>query len=59
MTVLMREELNDADLAWASVDTAWPPAQGPAMRVEDWCTTPAPRERRVVEPEVLRALGAL
>lgn len=59
MTVLMRDELNDADLAWANADPVLPPLAVPMIEAGRWPVEPSPRERRVVEPAVLRALGAL
>jgi hypothetical protein len=59
MTVLMRDELNEADLAWANADPVLPPLAVPMIEAGRWPAEPSPRERRVVEPAVLRALGAM
>jgi hypothetical protein len=59
MTVLMRDELNETDLAWANADPVLPPPAVPMIESGRWPIEPLPRERGVVEPAVLRALGAL
>ena len=65
MTVLMREELNDADLAWAAADPSVAGVMGQLLRArQSEAANLAPvavlsRESRVVDPAVLRARGAL
>lgn len=65
MTVLMREELNDADLAWAAADASLPGAIGQFLLAQQGLATGnldtdrAPRDGEVVDPAVLRAWGAL
>ncbi len=65
MTVLMREELNDADLAWAAGDPSV--ARVVAQLLSARCALAAdrpmaeaaPRDGHIVEPALLRARGAL
>ena len=65
MTVLIREELNDADLAWAAGDPGVAAVMGQLL-LERLSIGPVSRaaavsvgRREPVEPEVLRARGAL
>lgn len=66
MTVLIREELNDADLAWAAADPAVASAVGQLVQarqqvagVEGPGRLAAVREPGPVPPAELRARGAL
>lgn len=57
MTVLMRDELNEADLAWANADPVLPPLAVPMIEAGRWPVEPWPRERRVVEPAAAASRG--
>lgn len=66
MTVLIREELNDADLAWAAADPAVASAVGQLVQArqavagrEGLGRSPVARETGPVPPAELRARGAL
>ena len=64
MTVLMREDLNETDLAWAAADHSVAGVLGQLLRARQDVGTdpgaePARRERTVIDPAVLRARGAL
>ena len=64
MTVLMREELNDADLAWAAADHAVASVMGQLLRARQEldirnAARPRPTPRPVADPALLRARGAL
>ena len=66
MTILMRDELNDADLAWAAADASISSAMEQLLRARDAMAQEAgptagrpARDRSPVEPAVLRAHGAL
>jgi len=65
MTVLMREEMNDADIAWAAADACVGRVAEQLLRarhdvgVESRGMKAAPKQRDVIEPTVLRARGAL
>ncbi|GAB2503718.1 hypothetical protein [Arenimonas alkanexedens] len=64
MTVLMRDELNEADLAWAAAEPSVASVMGQLLRARDALNvgTPAavaPMRDETVDPTVLRARGAL
>jgi hypothetical protein len=65
MTVLMREDMNDADLAWAAADASIACAMEQLLRARETLADehkPARRPQRDgggVDPAVLRARGAL
>lgn len=65
MTVLLREELNDADLAWAAAEPSVANVMGQLLsaRMALGIDYPTPamtwRDGRAVEPDTLRARGAL
>jgi hypothetical protein len=65
MTVLMREEMNDADIAWAAADACVGRVADEllrarhAMGIEGDGVTSSPNKRSVIDPAVLRARGAL
>ncbi|MFY2762848.1 hypothetical protein [Arenimonas sp. MALMAid1274] len=64
MTVLMREELNDADLAWAAADPSVAAVMGQVVRARLALgamtgADMSPGRREPIDPEVLRARGAL
>ena len=65
MTVLMREEMNDADLAWAAADVAMAVVMGQLLRARQTLATGLPldgcraRDGVVIEPALLREWGAL
>jgi hypothetical protein len=65
MTVLMREDMNDADVAWAAADACVGRVADELLRarhtmgVEREVATSSPNKREVIDPAVLRARGAL
>jgi len=66
MTVLIREELNDADLAWAAADPAMASAVGQLLQARQSAGLPSPARPRIAAPDAvrpgpaeLRARGAL
>jgi hypothetical protein len=60
MTVLIREEMNDADLAWAAADAALAAGTEQLRREREALNGHRPSgDGRVVEPAELRARGAL
>ena len=64
MTVLIREELNDADLAWAAADPAVASVMGQLLRARQELEVqnsalPRATPRPAADPALLRARGAL
>lgn len=65
MTVLIREELNEADLAWAAADPAVSAVMGQVLRARQTLAAECESvshlstELGTVDPSVLRARGAL
>lgn len=65
MTVLMREEMNDADIAWAAADASVGNVMQQlltarqALGLERESASSPLNERHLVEPAVMRARGAL
>ena len=65
MTVLMREEMNDADLAWAAADALFANGTDPLLRAHPSITAERAiperlaRDGLAVEPAVLCARGIL
>lgn len=60
MTVLVREEMNAADLAWAAADASMATGLEQLQRAREDLNGHRPSgDGRVVEPAELRARGAL
>lgn len=65
MTFLMRQDMNDADLAWAAADASIACAMEQLLRAretladEQRTACRPPRDADGVDPAVLRARGAL
>ncbi len=60
MTVLIREEMNDADLAWAAADASMATGMEQLQRAREALNGHRPSgDGRVVEPAEFRARGAL